>query len=492
MDPTVRVAEGLLRGSEREGVFSFKGIPYAAAPIGAGRFAAPSPAPEWPGLREALDYGPTATRRQYTSPFDKLVPEPVIAGADYLNLNVWTPGLDTERRPVLVWIHGGYFSNGSGAVSQYDGSRFAQHGVVCITMNYRLGAEGFLFVEGAPANRGLLDQVAALRWVRANVEAFGGDPKRVTIAGESAGGSSVATLMTMPGAAGLFRRAIAQSGAGHNAQSIECAARVTAALSQALGVEPTVEGICSVPVDELMAAETALAVEVEAKPEEWGEVGFDQMPFEPVVDGDVVPARPIDRMNLGVGAEVDLLIGTTAEEMAGFFVPTGFADIVDDEMLRAFLDDRGVDADAAVSTYRTCHAGGTPGELLIDALTDFDFRIPAVRAAEARRKQNAATYVYEFCWKSPQFGGRLGAAHFLDVSFVFDTLDDPAAKPLLGDAPPQALADEMHGAWVAFVMSGDPGWEAYGPARTVHQFGLSSVTVCDPRAQQRHVWDGVR
>jgi len=214
MDPVVTTGQGQLRGAEKNGVLSFKGIPYAAAPFGANRFAAPQPAPEWEGVRDALEYGPTCPKGPYPDFIAPLLVEPEIPGEDCLNLNVWTPALDGDPRPVLVWIHGGGFTNGSGAVSTYDGTRFARDGIVFVSINYRLGADGFLLLEDAPANRGLLDQIAALRWVRENIAAFGGDPQAVTIAGESAGAMSVTTLLSMPVAEGLFQRAIAQSGGG--------------------------------------------------------------------------------------------------------------------------------------------------------------------------------------------------------------------------------------------------------------------------------------
>ena len=216
MDTVVRTSQGAVRGRTAEGVAIFKGIPYAAPPSGANRFRPPQPAEPWDGVRDALNYGPTVTKPPYFPPFDVLLPEPAIAGEDCLNLNIWTPDPGKAGLPVMVWIHGGAFSNGTGAIATYDGSRFARDGVVCVTINYRLGVDGFLFLGDGNANLGLLDQVAALSWVQENIAAFGGDPDNVTIFGESAGGMSVGTLLSMPRARGLFRRAIAQSGAGHH------------------------------------------------------------------------------------------------------------------------------------------------------------------------------------------------------------------------------------------------------------------------------------
>ena len=494
MDPVVSVAQGQLRGSEKDGVLSFKAIPYAAAPFGANRFAAPAQAPSWEGIRDAVDYGPTAPKPPYPSPIDQLLPEPVIPGEQCLNLNVWTPAIDAARRPVFVWIHGGAFVNGSGAVSCYDGSKFARDGVVCVTINYRLGVDGFLLIDGAPANRGLLDQVAALQWVRENIAAFGGDPYAVTIAGESAGAFSVTTLLSMPATTGLFRRAIAQSGAGHHVISAATAAKVTAALAEQLGVEATVEGFAGVPVDELVAGQSALTAKIAAMPNPavWGEIATNLMAFEPAIDGEVVAARPIDRLAGGVAADVDVLIGSNSEEYALFLVPSGIVDHVNDGLLSMALTLVGADAEAVAATYRAELPDASPGELLMAALGDWFFRVPAVRVAEARLANGADTYVYEFGWRSPQFGGRLGACHALEMGFVFDNLDDPSGEPLAGPTPPQALADEMHSAWVAFVTSGSPGWAPYGGDRTVHRFADASETVIDPGAAARKAWDGVR
>ena len=494
MDPMVTVDQGKMRGAEKDGVISFKGIPYAAAPFGSHRFAAPAPAPSWEGVRDAIEYGPTAPAPPYPSPLDLLLQEPVIAGEECLNLNVWTPATDGARRPVLVWIHGGGFVNGSGAVSTYDGTRFARDGLVCVTINYRLGAEGFLLLDDAPANRGLLDQVAALEWVRDNIAAFGGDPDAVTIAGESAGAMSVTTLLSMPAAAGLFRRAIPQSGGGHHVISSETAKKVTAAMAETLGVAPTVEGFGSVAPEAMVAAQSAVGAAIAATPDPavWGEITSNLMPFEPAIDGTVVPARPIDRLADGVAADVDVLIGSNTDEYTLFFVPNGIVDFIDDTMLSGALAMVGADPAEVGASYREVHPDATPGELMVAAMTDWFFKIPALRVAEARLAHGADTHVYEFGWRSPQFDGRLGACHALEVAFVFDNIDDPAGVPLAGSSPPQSLADDMHAAWVSFVTSGDPGWAPYGTDRTVHLYAENSQTVNDPCGEQRLVWEGIR
>ncbi len=362
MDPLVTVAQGQLRGREKDGVNSFLGIPYAQPPFGALRFAAPVPANGWDGIRDALEFGATAPKPGYLPPIDAILPEVTIEGTDCLNLNVWSPQ-DATGLPVLVWIHGGSFVNGSGAVSMYNGAAFARDGVVCVTINYRLGVDGFGYIDGTPPNRGLLDQIAALEWVRDNIAAFGGDPTKVTVAGESAGAFSVASLLAMPAATGLFGRAILQSGAGQHVLTPTAAAKVTAEVAARLGVEPIAEALAAVPVDDLIRAQQAVAIEIAAAAghERWAEITPNMMAFEPVVDGDILPGRPIDAMANGSSSQVDLLVGTTTEEHALFLVPTGIAAGIGATQLRAALSSYGVDVDRLIATYQADRPGATPG-----------------------------------------------------------------------------------------------------------------------------------
>lgn len=482
-----------LRGSVADSIWAFKGIPYAAPPFGAHRFAAPAPPQPWHGIRDATAFGATAPKPPYRSPFDMLLPEPVIEGKDCLNLNVWTPDPAAPGLPVMVWIHGGSFVNGTGAIGTYDGSAFARDGVVCVTINYRLGFEGFGLVEAMPANRGLLDQLAALRWVQDNIAAFGGNPARVTIAGESAGAMSVTTLLALPESRGLFTQAIAQSGAGHHVLTADTAARVTAAVAERLGVPATAAGLDSVAVDRLVAEQAALSLDISLNPAHWPEIAANGMVFEPVVDGTLLRERPVDAIAEGAGRDARLMAGTNSDEHSLFLVPTGLADQISEEQLRQTLSLLlTVDAAAALTTYRQQDPGATPGELFIAVLTDWFFRIPAVRLAQVRSRLDADTYMYEFAWRTPVLDGRLGSCHALEVGFVFDNLADPETTALAGGDPPQALADEMHRAWLAFVRDGDPGWEPYGEARAVRCFADTSTTVHDPRPESRRLWDGVR
>lgn len=529
--PVVVTGAGSVRGTAADGIASFKGIPYAAAPVGALRFAAPEPAPAWDGVRDATAYGPNPPKPSYQPPFDTMLSDPKIPGEDVLNLNVWTPEAALGEGapesvpggggaagsassgpgapegspaghaplPVLVWIHGGAFRGGTGAVGSYDGSAFARDGVVCVTINYRLGMDGFGLLPDAPPNRGLLDQIAALRWVQAEIAAFGGDPGRVTIAGESAGAMSAVTLLASPAARGLFHGVIAQSGAGHHVQSVESATRIAAELGRRLEVDPTAAGFATVPIDDFIAAQLQLGTEVSTTDRlGWGDVGLDGMPFEPVVHGEVVPRRPIDALGDDAAdddraAAIPLLIGANSEEYRFWLVPLGILEHVTAETLPFAGDAYRLPAESA-AVY--ADGAATPGDGLEALISDWFFRIPAIRAAEARWGGPAATHVYEFRWRSPVLDGRLGAAHAVEIAFAFDTTTVESGWGMIGPDAPRVLADEMHAAWVAFVRDGDPGWPAYDPARrAVRVFGGADGAGAiedDPHGARREVWDGLR
>lgn len=489
MESVVGTVYGKVRGHVSGGVAAYKGIPYAAPPFGPNRMRPPVRPQAWDGVRDATAYGPTAPKPPYPPPYDALLPEPVIVGDDCLNLNVWTPDPGGSGLPVMVWIHGGAFVNGSGAVPDYSGDRFARDGVVCVTINYRLGCDGFLLLDDATPNRGLLDQIAALEWVQENIAAFGGDPGQVTIFGESAGGMSVTTLLSMPKAAGLFRRAIPQSGAGHHALPAETARIITAELARRLGVAPTLAEVAAVPVDRLVATQFQLSGDLAMNPDpgRWREVSANAMAFEPVVDGEILPARPIDGIAAGNGRGVDLLVGTNRDENRLFLVPTGVADVIDDASLALVASGLGLDA-AGLALYRS--GASSAGDALADVMTDWFFRIPAIRLAE---QHDGETYMYEFAWPTPVLGGRLGACHALEIGFVFDTLDAEGADVLYGSSPPAELAATMHRAWVDFARSGRPGWDAYElQTRATMTFDVDSALVHDPRSEQRVLWDGIR
>jgi para-nitrobenzyl esterase len=491
--PVVRTAQGAVRGSIADGVHRFLGISYAAAPFGAHRLLPPQPVEPWSGVRDATTYGAKPPQLPYPPPWDVLIPERGPDGEDCLNLNIWTPDTGAARLPVMVWIPGGMFEAGSGAT--YDGARFARDGVVCVTINYRVGPEGFLFLGDENSNRGLLDQIAALEWVRDNIAAFGGDPGNVTVFGQSAGAMSIGTLLSMPRAKGLFRRAIAQSGGAHQVISVETAEKVTRQFAQKLGVAATREAIADITPERLVQASAELKADLIAHPdpERWGpETVVNVLLWQPVLDGDVISARPIDRITAGAASDIDLMTGSTTEEWNFFLVPAGAIDQITPEMLPGAIAAYGLPVEATLPAYRATNPGGSAGELLSAVQSDWYCRIPALQLADAHARNSAATWMYEFAWRSPQYGGHLGAFHGADVAFVFDQLG-PATEPLLGPNPPQELADRMHRAWVAFAKTGNPGWPRYDlTRRATMRFDATSEPVDDPRRRERVLWEHMR
>jgi para-nitrobenzyl esterase len=493
--PVVRLRDGAVRGTVSSGVLAFLGIPYAAAPFGANRMRPPQPVAPWEGERDATAFGPTAPKGDYPPQYAPLFPEVVIGGDECLNLNVWTPDVGTAGLPVLVWIHGGSFMNGSSSVADYDGAAFARDGVVCVSINYRLAAEGFLFLDDGIANLGLLDQLAALRWVQDNIAAFGGDPARVTVAGESAGAMSVTTLLSMPLASGLFAQAIAQSGAGAHTLSPAQGLMVSRYLAEALGVPADRESIKAVPLDKLVQAASELVVEVQSAPDpaRWGQLALSLLPFAPIVDGPVLPAAPVAAFAAGHGGGVPLLIGSNRDEARLFLVAAGTIDLIDAATLAAVAGAYGLSADG-LELYRANRPGAAAGDIMAAVITDWFFRIPPIRVAEARAAAAAAsTWMYRFDYPDPRDNNGFGACHAAEIPFVFDTVAHNHVPALMGAAPSQAVADQAHRVWADFITRGDPGWAPYDTvSRATALLTDNLVIVNDPASDERALWEGIR
>jgi para-nitrobenzyl esterase len=493
--PLVRVDGGVLRGTTESGISAFLGVPYAAAPFGANRMRPPQPVAAWDGERDATAYGPTVPKGDYPPQYVLLFPEVVIPGEDCLNLNVWTPDPTADGLPVLVWIHGGSFMNGSGSLGEYDGTAFARDGVVCVTINYRLAAEGFLFLDDGIANLGLLDQLAALRWVQDNIAAFGGDPGRVTVAGESAGAMSVTTLLSMPLAEGLFAQAITESGAAAHTLTLDQGRMVGGYLADVLGVPADRDAIRAVPLEKLVRAASDLVVEVQTVPDpaRWGLLALSLLPFAPVVDGTVLPQVPLLAIAAGQGSGVRLLTGSTRDEARLFLVAPSIIDVIDDGALEAVASGYGLSADA-LAGYRANRPGASAGDVLAAVVTDWFFRIPAIRVAEARAgRGGASTWAYRFDAPAPAENHGLGACHGVELPFVFGTVSREDVRPRLGDTPSQAVADQVHRAWVDFISTGDPGWPVYDTtSRTTGLLADTISVVDDPAGDERACWDGIR
>ncbi|AZG48630.1 carboxylesterase/lipase family protein [Gordonia insulae] len=493
--PVVTTTTGPVRGRELAGgVVRFLGIPYAAAPFGPNRMQPPQPADTWVEPRDCAEFAATVPKGDYPPHFAPLFAEVTIDGDECLNVNVWSPGLDGAH-PVLVWIHGGSFMNGSNSVAEYDGAAFARDGVVLVSINYRLAAEGFLYLGDGVANLGLQDQVAALRWVHENIASFGGDPDQVTVAGESAGAMSVSTLLTMSSARGLFTRAITQSGATAHTITPEQGLMVSRFLAESLGVEPTRAAIAGVDLDTLIAAASDLVTEVQTSPDpaKWGPLAMSLLPFAPVIDGDVLTRHPLEAMADGAGSDVTVLTGSTRDEARLFLVAPQTIDLIDEPTFTATAQAYGLDQQA-IETYARNRPDASPGDLVAAVVTDWFFGIPALRVAETRaRVGGAPTWVYRFDYPDPADNGGYGSAHAAEIPFVFDTLHEKTVAPRLGDHPSQAVADAAHRVWVDFVTTGSPGWTSYDlNARHVGLITDIVADVSDPTKDEREAWESVR
>ncbi len=487
---TVDTQYGPIVGREKEGICLFAGVPYAAAPLENLRFKPPQPPAPWTEPRETLKFGPAAPQVPTGGMTDSAQ---VRWSEDCLTLNVQTPACDDAGRAVMVWIHGGGYRTGQSSIPWYNGARFAANGdVVVVSINYRLGALGFtdlshLGPEYALSSvSGILDQIAALRWVQDNVAAFGGDPARVTIAGESAGGFSVSTLLGCESAQGLFQRAIPQSGGAHHTLPEGASKTVTRHFLEALGVSDAV-GLSAVPVDEILNAQMATIKHFERGAGVMTDLGVAVGPFYPAHDNELLPRSPLAAIRAGVGADVAVLTGSNADETTLW----GYGD-VDDEKLQRIA--AGLSAGELVATYRGTRPHADPAALVIAMTSDHMFRIPAIRLAEARAAHTDATWMYLFTWASRAFAGRLGATHALEIPFAFDNLDRAGVDLFIGPGEiPQNVADTMHTAWTSFIKDGNPGWDAYNlEARTTMVFDDTSTTTDDPAAEERLAWEGIR
>ena len=466
-EAVVTIETGRVRGLEDGGIRRFLGVPYAAAPVGNLRFVAPAPHAPWSDIRDATSPGPTAP--QSVRPFPGLDITPLVGrgwakGDDFLTANVWAPAGVTGA-PVLVFVHGGAFVLGSNNTAVQDGSGFARSGVVSIAINYRMGMEGFLPIPGAPTNLGLRDMIAALQWVGRNAAAFGGDPANITVHGESAGAMLLADLVASPAAQGLFRRAIIQSGHGGMVRPQHVAHRLVRKLARMMKIKPDLAGFRSRDAEAGVAAIEAVSqptFRIDLRDDTGREPAFGLTKFLPVTGDDILPEPPLAALAKGVGSDIQILIGTNREEMNLYFVPTGVRGKLNGLFARMILKKVEPEAKPILKAYGLGTKGVSAGDAFTRALSDLVFRYPARRFAAAHRGR---THMYEMDWRSPAAGGELGACHGIELPFVFDTLPTcTGPEGLAGVAPPQALADRIHGLWVAFARTGELPWREYSTA----------------------------
>jgi para-nitrobenzyl esterase len=496
----IETRDGVLAGVDEDGIRVFRGIPFAKPPTGPRRFARPEPPEPWAGVRDASRFGPSAPQNKLA--IDFLPGLDVGAQSeDCLYLNVFAPSAPGAKRPVLVWIHGGAFTIGSGSQALYDVRPLVRRGdAVVVTINYRLGALGFLHLAELAdgdcpdaANAGILDQVAALAWVRDQIALFGGDPGNVTIFGESAGGMSVGALLGLPEAKGLFRRAIAQSGAAHATNDARDASRVARLLCEELGLAAgDVAGLRRAPVEAILEAQARCVTRTE---------GDRLLPFRPVVDGRVLPGPPIDAIRAGLSRDVDVMAGYTADEwkLFAFMDPQAFS--LDEAGLHARVELRAPGrAGELVETYRALlGAGARPFEVFCAIERDRYFGLPAVRLAEAQRRFREQAYLYVFTWPAALLDGALGACHGVDVPFVMGGVGSPAGDRFVGGgAEALALQARVMDAWLGFAATGDPRhaalpeWPAYDAReRRAMRLGSRCEPARTPEDAVLRAWDGL-
>lgn len=471
MSPEVETRYGRLRGSTKGGIKIFRGIPYARSPVGTDRFRGPRPPEPWTGVRKATRAG--AVPIQASVPRLSYLNAGVARQSEKcLYLNVWTPELDTTKRPVLVWIHGGGFLIGSGSTPIYDGYGLAERGdLVVVTFNYRLGALGYLHLNGfgheqmeGASNAGVRDQIAALEWVKENIDRFGGDPDNVTVAGQSAGAMSIGALLGSPSARRLFKRAICQSGAAEHIIEQEEANEAADLFLRELGGPPlTRDALANVPVEAILQAQGATNQALTSL--------YRLMAFLPCVDGDVITEQPLDVIERGAAADIELLIGTNLDEWK-LFSPfdSGLPTLEEDEMHERFqellplLGGGAPAASEAIESYRQAivSRGGDPGAFEVWSAFQSAriFHRPAAMLAERQHRAGGSAYAYLFTWKPPAMRRVLGACHAMELPFVFGFTSHPAAIPFTGLSPAATrLSRRIQQAWIQFVRSGDPGHE---------------------------------
>ncbi len=478
--PVIQTESGRVQGEVVDGIHRFLGVPYAEPPFGSNRFLPPVRRQPWDGVLPATGYGPICTQ---TGGIDFGLPD---EGPDCLNLNIWTPDPGNTGLPVMVWAHGGGQVSGAGSNKLYDGTQFAREGVVLVTCNRRLGAEGYLYLEElfpdnvGPGNLGIQDQIAVLRWVQENIKSFGGDPGNVTLFGESGGGAATQAVIATPGADGLLHRAIPQSG-GHAAQRPETATAIAQYVLDQLGVKPgDSDSLRAVPTDQIVNLYAAL---------QELDLGQPQV-YLPVIS-EHMPVHPVDAIAAGLGTDIDYLVGTCRDEMNLFaaLLPSLEGSIFD-QRARKVISAAGANWEAVVRRYREANPDWEPETITKAILGDMWFRVPSLRIADTHvAAGRAQTWMYLFEWESPL----IGAAHALDLMVFGNGIP---MSVLAGFAEYEKTAQFMRRSWVAFATVGDPStsqfkWPSYSAGAATVSINESQSVLQDPYSSQREVLGSV-
>ena len=483
--------QGRVRGSREGGLIVYRGVRYAKDPFGENRFGRPEPVPPWPETIDALEFAPASPQAPRDPGFD------LYGGTDCLALNIWAPAVRSSRLPVLVWIPGGAYMRGDACDPIYDGSVFARQGIVFVSLNYRVGIDGFMLLPDAPANRGLLDQIAALEWIQDHIATFGGDPTQVTVAGGSAGAGAITCLLGMPYRRPQFSRAILQSPSVAT-QTVEEATASANAICGLLSVPCTAKAMAAVPIADCVAVVSKLANDAELR-RSLGMTSRNVFPLRAVVDGDVLAQTPLAALQqhwMRRTSAISILVGSNRDEMRLYAIPDGSIDRVKSDDLIRFVRDAGL-ATGAEAAYGFGLSGRdatnpTAGDVLCSMQSDYYYRIPARRIAEHATDAGIDAYLYEFEWESSRCDCRLGAAHGVEIPFVFGQVSTDFGKAITGPGAPEALATEMNEAWALFVKSGDPGWPKFERAnRWIRRFGGDDALAHDALGPEIEVWRAV-
>jgi para-nitrobenzyl esterase len=499
----VNTGSGKVEGDHEGGLYVFKGIPYAIPPVGDLRWMPPQPVKPWKEVRPAKQYSPIAPQNMMMGGISAQVPQP--QSEDCLYLNIWTPGLDKAKRPVMVWIHGGAFIGGSGSDAMYDSDKLPKRGnIVLVSINYRLGMLGFLRLKDvtggkipATGDEGLLDQVQALKWIRDNIAAFGGDPKNITVFGESAGSVSIACLMVMPKAKGLFQKAIMESGVGSIAARKEEANRCGELFLKISGIKQN-----DVKAMRALAPAQLLEMETKIRMASTGPGGIPRVTAHyPIIDGEVIPDVPNELARNGAAKGILSIIGTNLDEYTLFgMMDPGLAALTEADLkkrLNSMLPGTGADELVQVYSKAVQKRGepATPANVLTAIITDLMFRMPSVELVEAQRDNKTPVYSYMFTWNSPAMGGVFKACHALEIGFVFGKYDDT----FCGTGPEaDKLSECMQEAWLAFAKTGNPScncagdWPEYGSKRLTMILGKNNHIEAAPFEAERAVWERVK